>query len=90
MSVGGWGWGVETLSGLWPGRVSGWGWGCDMESVHSDTVGGGGGGGGLWPGESSVDGANKRPTYSPHPPTHTHSPLGQYDLDRVCTSYLFQ
>ena len=42
MSVGGWGWGVafiQTLSGLWPGRVSGWGWGCDLDSVHSDTVG---------------------------------------------------
>ena len=39
-------------------------------------------------GESSVGGANKRPTPPTHP--HTHSPLGQYDLDRVCTSYLFQ
>ena len=42
MSVGGWGWGVafiQILSGLWPGRVSGWGWGCDLDSVHSDTVG---------------------------------------------------
>ena len=29
---------IQTLSGLWPGRVSGWGWGCDLDSVHSDTV----------------------------------------------------